>query len=82
MMNVPCESPTEFYATPTPKPQGDMPKEGVSKDNVSGFSRKSTKRISVLMKRRLSHQTGYLNDGRKIQDGKLVGEVGFLLLNF
>ncbi|CAD5211614.1 unnamed protein product [Bursaphelenchus okinawaensis] len=71
MMNVPCESPTEFYAAPKTSTSQSLPSPRTAQKQLS-WSRKSSKRISVFVKRRLSHQVDYLKDGRKVRDGELM----------
>uniref|UniRef100_A0A1I7SW83 ABC-type xenobiotic transporter n=1 Tax=Bursaphelenchus xylophilus TaxID=6326 RepID=A0A1I7SW83_BURXY len=74
MMNVPCESPTEFYSAPkSSNPQSTcLNARKATPPKQLTWSRKSSKRISVFVKRRLSHQVDYLKDGRKLRDGELV----------
>ncbi|KAK0395399.1 hypothetical protein QR680_001261 [Steinernema hermaphroditum] len=55
IMNVPCESPAEFYGAPQP-----------TKLTVKGGP------LSLFKRRKSSHQIDYLQDGRKLSDGKLT----------
>ncbi|TMS35118.1 hypothetical protein L596_002582 [Steinernema carpocapsae] len=53
IMNVPCESPAEFYGAPEP-------------------TKTPSKTLSLFGRRKSSHQIDYLQDGRKLSDGKLT----------
>uniref|UniRef100_A0A1I7ZLW1 DDE_Tnp_1_7 domain-containing protein n=1 Tax=Steinernema glaseri TaxID=37863 RepID=A0A1I7ZLW1_9BILA len=55
IMNVPCESPAEFYGAPEP---AKLPSKGGP--------------LSLFWRRKSSHQIDYLQDGRKLSDGKLT----------
>uniref|UniRef100_A0A7E4VWZ7 CRIB domain-containing protein n=1 Tax=Panagrellus redivivus TaxID=6233 RepID=A0A7E4VWZ7_PANRE len=75
MINLPSDSPAEYYTAPTrffrefgepmPSPSNlEVP----SKPSKPSF-------LNLFARRKTSRQVGYLNDGRKVFDGKVVDTV-------
>jgi hypothetical protein len=80
MMNVPCDSPAEFYAVPErylgfPEEFDENMNEPSSYSSTEkSSSLPNSKRSSLLnlFNRRKTSQIKYLQDGRKVYNGELV----------
>lgn len=73
IMNVPCESATEYYASPDARKasSSSAPSPQISAFNSDNNSFRQASQKRLFSKRR-SSQVDYLKDGRKLFDGKPI----------
>jgi hypothetical protein len=82
MINIPNDSPAEFYATPRrffseigPSPSTeivDIDSLSINENNNDIKKLQKPSSISIFGRRKPAHHVGYLSDGRKVFDGQVV----------
>uniref|UniRef100_A0A915CNK2 Uncharacterized protein n=1 Tax=Ditylenchus dipsaci TaxID=166011 RepID=A0A915CNK2_9BILA len=82
LMNVPCDSPAEFYAAaPSSRLSGESSSSALDRHTrlpaQRNFNNTKSSRLSFisLFNKRLANEVGYLQDGRKVFNGQVVETV-------